>query len=110
MIQKILLFNFSLQEVDGRVYRVGNMLIKVPKKVIEKFFEWRKEPFNTNERIDKKFVGVLYKVCMEAKNANALDGNQYKVDVKEFIKALFGVRVGNDFGRRNNFEAFFNEF
>lgn len=72
---------------DGhRTYKVGQKLIKIKKKAVDKMIEWNLPP--TNERIshDKRIVRALMYFCV---NETEFANKKIEESVIEFIKGCY---------------------
>lgn len=75
-----------LQDNRGRIYKVGDVLIEISSKVIEKLLEWNMQPYKTIEFYDSKFVSALLLVCVGVEN---LSQCKISEEIKKFIKGAY---------------------
>lgn len=70
----------------GRVYKVGNSLIEVPRKVFEKIGEWNQIPKRNDVTFDKRVCHSLLYSLVSNEN---LRSRIISDDVMEFIKGIY---------------------
>lgn len=56
---------FSNSQARGRVYRIGNGFVVMPKLVVSTLSRWNSDTFRGLEIFDRKVVDVLVHICQD---------------------------------------------
>lgn len=71
-----------LQKQGNRCYKVGNDIVEIPKKIVEKMCKWAEFPCNISRFVDRRFVQALLMICV---GSEMLIKNVVSEAVKQFI-------------------------
>lgn len=82
---KINHFIFIIQN-SGRVYMIGDKLIEIPKKVVEKIIEWNQGAKRYESEYDKK---VCHMLLLSLVSKESLRKREVNESVIQFIKGDF---------------------
>lgn len=72
-------------QATGRVYKIGNRHIEVPKMIFDKFIAWNQPPYKSDQAYDKRFVHALLFALVEDE---VIRKNEVPVDVIDFIRGM----------------------
>lgn len=90
------------------MYKVGILLIEIPKVALVKFKGWLKYPENRSIVHDKRFCEAMFHILVKAFNSSAKD-IQWE-NIKLFVHSLLEIRVGDDENERlSRLEQYYDE-
>lgn len=95
---------------NSRTYKIGNNLVTLQKKALDKLIKWTVPPYNASAFLDQRFVRILFLVLVGSDEIKKPEKPGHLEAATDFIRDLYLIRVKGNRQRAMKFETYREKF